>query len=79
MRKWMAVAAVAVLATVGAVVLAQSGDDEPTPTPAPPTTVAPTPPSTTIPVPYDPETGVVGTIPPVDPNVGEGILSSGGT
>ena len=78
MRKWMAVAAVAVLATVGAVVLAQSGDDKETP-PEPPTTLAPAPPSTTIPVPYDPDTGVVGTIPPVDPNAGEGILSSGGT
>jgi hypothetical protein len=74
----MAVAGVAALATVGAVVLARSGDDGPT-SPEPTTTLAPAPSTTTIPVPYDPETGVVGTIPPVDPNAGEGILSSGGT
>jgi hypothetical protein len=77
MRKWMAVAGVAALATVGTVVLVQSSDDEPPPPPEPTTTVAPAP--TTVPAPYDPETGVVGTIPPVDPNAGEGILSSGGT
>ena len=77
MRKWMAVAAVAALAAVGAVVLVQAGDDEPPSTPGPTTTVAPAP--TTIPVPYDPDTGVVGTIPPLDPDAGEGILSSGGT
>ncbi|MEA2825991.1 MAG: hypothetical protein QOG43_430 [Actinomycetota bacterium] len=77
MRKWMAVAGVAVLATVGGVVLTQSlRDDKTTPTPEPTSTLAP---ATTVPVPYDPNTGVVGTIPPVDPNAGEGILSSGGT
>lgn len=79
MRKWMAVAGVAALAAVGGVVLTQSlRDDKATPTPAPTTTLAPAT-TVAVPVPYDPNTGVVGTVPPVDPNAGEGILSSGGT
>lgn len=83
MRKWIAAAFVAVLAAVGIVVVAQTGgDDKTTPTSEPITTTVPlgVGETTTVPsVPYDPDTGVIGTIPPIDPNAGEGTLSTGGT
>ncbi len=84
MRNRMAAAIGAAVASVGvvALVLVQANRDDRTS--APPTTVRSIPtttqvPETTFPVPYDPDTGVIGTIPPVDPNAGQGVLSSGGT
>lgn len=76
MRKRLAVVLVAVVATIGVVALVQATRDD---GPPPPPTTVPTTTPTTFPVPYDPNTGIIGTVPPEDPNAGPGILSSGGT